>query len=363
MAKWQKKKLQDFEGGNFGKYQENVGGGDSPNGSSKPSDHGHGVNSDYRKENNDTMQPRTDDGKFTYKSANGKSIDPKYGPSRGKTVNPILTGGQNGVYIDDVEREFANKSGNIWNKLKDKWYNKGGEYILKSQGKNHKEKFSTRVASTPIWETVKEYDVNKGEFKGESKVFDEGKKGARTADEQAAIQKAQQTGEEQAVIEAANGGIKVKPGTVLNNPKVFKPQPNFVNPTQFTPQPTAGQSQGATTTVNTAANTADIENADYQPKYSNEEIKECKEILKDAGISDDEIAAFDNLSPKEKDEYIDKYLLSDEEEETTAEGAEQAETTEGSEPETEEKSEPEAKENEEEESEAVKTVRKLGFTD
>ena len=87
-SKYQKKKIQDTENSGFGNYDEGVGGGASPN-DSKQGTHGHGANSDYRKENNDTMQARTADGKFTYKSVNGQSIDPKYGPSRGKTVNPL----------------------------------------------------------------------------------------------------------------------------------------------------------------------------------------------------------------------------------------------------------------------------------
>ena len=250
MAEYKKEKLQDTDKSGFGKYGEATGGGASPN-PQKPGTHGHGVNSDYRQANNDTNQPRTEDGKFTYKSVNGKSIDPKYGPSRGKTVNPLLTGGVNGLYIDDlvddkgnllqegVKSQFAKQSGAIWNKYKDKWYQKGGEMSLSSKGQHHKEGFSTRVSAMAIWEVGRLiYNEKLGEFGGDiefehklgnggikqgsgyggisegKELFAKGKKGARTAEESQAFQKAQASGQEQAVMNAANGAIQVKPGTV-----------------------------------------------------------------------------------------------------------------------------------------------------
>lgn len=362
MAKYQKKKIQDTENSGFGKYDENTGGGASPE-PWEPGTHGHGVNSDYRQENNDTWQPRTSDGKFTYKSVNGKSIDPQYGPSRGKTVNPLLTGGVNGIMIDDVEQQFYNKSGKYYDKYKDKWYQKGSEYILMSQGKHHKAGFATRVAGDAIWNVAKQiYNEVTGDFGGdikfkhgigkdrdnpisykigsgyggkeESKTFQEGKRGAPAPEEKAAKQLAQATGQEQAVIDKSSGGIKLKPGVKLTPPQP-RPAPQ---PAPIGPSVGGGVSQPtAPANVNTA-NVGDIVNADYQPKYSDEDIEDVKSALKEGGFSDKEIADFESLSPKEKDDYIDKYFGSEEEVETEVE-EESAEPAEPSEPEREEEDE------------------------
>ena len=348
MAKYQKKKIQETEGGNFGKYKEATGGGGSPE-KGDPTKHGHGVNSDYRQANNDTMQPRTNDGKFTYKSVNGQSIDPKYGPSRGKTVNPLLTGGENGVMIDDVEQEFSSKSGKIWNKYKDKWYVKGAEYMLMSQGKGHKADWSTRVAGDTIWEIAKRrYDTVKGEFVGESRTFKESKKGKMGKEEQAAKQLAQATGQEQAVIDQASGGIKLKPGVTFAPAPKPTPAPT---PAPSTSIPAGGTTGTTSVNVNTAS-ASDIANADYTPKYSDDDISAARDILKQSGLSDSELKDFDALSPKEKDDYIDKYFdVAEDSEETTTEDKVEEDKTEDN------------KEIKEEDSEAVKKVKDLGFTD
>ena len=215
---FQKKKIQDAKDSGFGNYQEGVGGGGSPK-AKDPTKRAPGVNSDYRQSNNNTMQARTKDGKFTYKSVNGQSIDPKYGPSRGKTVNPLLTGGENGIKIEDVESEFADQKGEYWDKYKDKWYSKGGEFVVGDDWK-------VRVAGDAIWNVAKRrYDSVKGEFASESEVFSETKKGRPGKEEAAAKQKAQASGEEQAVISQKTGGIKLKPGTVLVKPEPKKSEP------------------------------------------------------------------------------------------------------------------------------------------
>lgn len=357
MAKFQKKKIQDTKNSNFGHYSEDTGGGipfDKGNTNTRTTQE----NGKLRKANNDTMQPRTDDGKFTYKSVNGQSINPKYGPSRGKTVNPLLTEGENGIYIDDVESQFANKKGKYWDKYKDKWYQGGGEYMLMSQGKHHKADFATRVAGDAIWNVAKRiYNKVTGEFGGiigegkESDVFKQGKKGARTAEEQAAYQKAQQTGEEQAVIDKSSGGIKLKPGTVLPVPQPA-PQPRTTGQSPIAPS-VGGNQPGAQPTLSAGSNVSAIENADYTPKYSDEDLNDVKEFMKQQGFSDDDIAKFDLLSPKEKDDYIDKNFIEDEEE-AVAEPEAQEETVE------EEKTE---EPKEEEDSEAIKKIKNLGFTD
>ena len=352
MAKknFQKKKIQDTENSGFGKYQEEVGGGGSPQ-AKDPHQRAPGVNSDYRKSNNDTMQPRTDDGKFTYKSVNGKPIDPKYGESRGKTVNPLLTGGKNGVKIEDVENDFYNKSGTYWNKYKDKWYQKGSEMVTNSDLK-------VRVAADAIWNVAKRrYDTVKGEFENESHTFDEVKKGRHGIEEQAAIQQAKKQGAEAGVIDRNTGGLKLKPGTVVQPPQP-KPQPvpRAGSRGGVTPVIPNGQ-PGVQPTVNTQS-VSDIANADYTPKYSDDDIAEARQVLAEqGGLSDDDLAKFDALSPKEKDEYIDEFFGA--EEETTEETPAPQENAD-SEPAKEESAQPQPKE---EESEAEKKIKAMGFSE
>lgn len=97
-----------FDGrGKIGSYAENTGGG-HPFSKGNSNTRTTGANGKIRQvENEDTDQARTSDGKFTYKSANGETA--KY-PGRGKTVPPQLTGGKNGVYINE---EDAQEKGGI----------------------------------------------------------------------------------------------------------------------------------------------------------------------------------------------------------------------------------------------------------
>lgn len=195
------KKMQETEGLNtgFGNYKETVGGGhpfEKGNSNTRTTKE----NGKKRKaENPTTMQPRTEDGKWTYKSVNGTSIDPKYGPSRGVTVPPTLTGGVNGIKIDDVEEQFGKKSGSYWDKWKDKWYTKGGKVIT--------EGLSTKVSAETVWNMAKEYNKDLGEFKGESENWTT-KTGTKSQAEKAAIQKAHDSKQQQNVISAKHGGIE-----------------------------------------------------------------------------------------------------------------------------------------------------------
>lgn len=315
---YQKKKIQSTYGGGFGKYQENTGGGDSPNGNAKPGTHGHGVNSDYRQENNDTMQPRTSDGKFTYKSVNGKSIDPKYGPSRGKTVNPLLTGGVNGIKISDVESQFASEQGSYWDKYKDKWYQKGSE-IVTSDGK-------TRVAAKAVWEVAKEsYNEVTGEFGGnikathklgnggvksiggqggtaESNVFDEVKRGRKTAEEQKAQQQALKTGKEQGVISKQTGGLKVKPGVQTNVAPAPQPAPK---------QQLAPSTPASTPAPQPAPKTPEApkSNLKYSPENFQAVTKYMQEHLgkKSPEKAQELIGKFNKLTDEQKVKQIDSW--------------------------------------------------------
>ena len=236
------KKIQDYDNSRFGKYDENTGGGhpfkagDSNTRTTKE-------NGKLRQSNNDTMQPRTNDGKFTYKSANGHAI--KSEKSRGKTVNPLLTGGVNGVYIEDVEKQFKEKSGEYFDKYKDTWYVGGGEMIGTD--------FKTHISQKACWEVAHEkYDEEKGELGGESKNWEYNKRGVKSKDEKAAIQKAQVSGKSEAVIDKSTGAIKNAPNKSANymtdNPEhkdLFekKEKPKFVKkttptkPAEVTPSP------------------------------------------------------------------------------------------------------------------------------
>lgn len=199
------KKLQETEGLNtgFGEYKESTGGG-------KPFEAGNSNTRTTREngkerqaKNPSTNQPRDNSGHFTYKSVNGQSIDPKYGPSRGKTVPPTLTGGDGTIKIEDVEKGFAKQSGAYWDKYKDKWYQKGSMVVTTG--------LSTKVSKETVWNQAKEYDKNLGEFKGESENW-ETKKGGKSKEEKEAIDKVKQSGEQQNVIEKETGAIKVKGG-------------------------------------------------------------------------------------------------------------------------------------------------------
>lgn len=205
---YSKKKIQDTEKSGFGKYTEENGGG-TPIGGVYGGGDGRGIWKKNGSPGHRDSQPRTNDGKFTYNSVNGKTISTN--KSRGKTVNPLLTGGVNGIKISDVEKEFGTEQGAIWDKYKDKWYRKGGEIVTTD--------LKTRVSAEAIWEVAKrKYDVVKGEFEEESSTFDTTKKGRKSLDEQKAVQVAKTTGEEAPVISSKTGGIKVKPGISL--PKV-----------------------------------------------------------------------------------------------------------------------------------------------
>ena len=201
-----KKGIKDTEGGNFGGYDEYNGGG-SPKGGiwggtngrvgwKKRENMGEVKQSEHRQ-----GQPRTNDGKFTYNSVNGKET--KY-ESRGETVNPLLTGGKNGVKISDVEAQFKAKKGTLYDKYKNDWYERGSERVSKDG-----RKYKVQLANDAIWNIAKRsFDVSKGEFTGESTTFAESKKGARGKDEKAAIAEARKAKASEQFVKSANGGIK-----------------------------------------------------------------------------------------------------------------------------------------------------------
>ena len=231
------KKIEEHDNSGFGKYKESTGGGKPFSTSNTRTTRENGK---YRQANNDTQQARDASGRFTYKSVNGESIDPKYGPSRGKTINPLLLGdmGKDLVYIEDVEKEFESKSGSYWDKYKDKWYVKGSKSVLGSGD------YRTKIAGESIWEIARHrYDEVKKQFGGEikwdddakewvateemseEKVFSETKKGRPTASEQAAKVEAKSTGEQAHVIDPKTGGIELAPnaGSIIKQAATHKP--------------------------------------------------------------------------------------------------------------------------------------------
>ena len=211
MAFKKKGGIKDTENSGFGAYDEGRGGG-SPKGGIWGGQSGR-VGWDNRERAGEVTQgehredqPRDAGGRFTYNSVNGKET--KY-ESRGKTVNPLLLGdkGKKSVLIEDVKKEFANKQGSLYNKFKDKWYQKGSEMITKDG-----RKFKTVISENDIWEIARvSFDVNKGGFTYEDENW-KTKTGRRSMAEKAARAEARQKGEE-TFVKDANGGIAKKAGS------------------------------------------------------------------------------------------------------------------------------------------------------
>lgn len=200
--------IKDTEGGNFGSYKEYNGGG-TPVGGHFGGQSGRVGWKERGEPGHRDEQPRTNDGKFTYNSVNG--METKY-DGRGKTVNPLLTGGENGVKIEDVKGQFQAKSGSLYDKYKGKFYQKKSMMVTK-EGK----KYVIKLSANDVWEAAK-YSIGKdGEFGtskraqkagvvAESKTFDETKKGAPGKLGTAAKAEAKKTGQEQ-FVKTESGAI------------------------------------------------------------------------------------------------------------------------------------------------------------
>ncbi|MBR3208888.1 MAG: hypothetical protein IKF82_01325 [Bacilli bacterium] len=83
-------KLNDTSKGILGKASEKIGSYSEAPGGGTPLAKGEKAPSKEWVDAHRKMQPRDEDGQFTYNSANGKGL--KYGPSRGTTVPPFLKG-------------------------------------------------------------------------------------------------------------------------------------------------------------------------------------------------------------------------------------------------------------------------------
>lgn len=205
--------IKDTEGGNFGHYNEEKGGG-TPRGGVWGGKNGR-VGWDEREKSGELPQnahredqPRTKDGKFTYNSTNGKET--KY-ESRGVTVNPLLTGGRNGIKIDDAKQQFASQSGYLWDTYgkTGKWWQKGSELITK-RGR----KYVVKLSDNDVWEVARvSFDVSKGGFTYEDTNWDKSKSGRHSKEEKAAIQNAKKAKAETYVKEAGSDAIKKKAGS------------------------------------------------------------------------------------------------------------------------------------------------------
>ena len=234
MAKSNFKKLtsiKDTEGGNFGNYDESKGGG-SPKGGVWGGKSGR-VGWDERQKAGELKQgdhrqdqPRTNDGKFTYNSVNGKET--KY-ESRGETVNPLLTGGENGIKIDEAKQQFASKQGSLYDKYKDKWYQRGSELISKNG-----RKYNVKLSQNDIWEIARiSFNIKEGAFTMENQNFLQTKAGRRSQNEKEAIQNAKANKQETFVKSSApTGGIQQKagsqPGQQLSTGIQFQLNPGII---------------------------------------------------------------------------------------------------------------------------------------
>ena len=232
MAKSNFKKMtsiKDTEGGNFGHYDEHKGGG-TPRGGVWGGKNGR-VGWDEREKSGELPQnahredqPRTNDGKFTYNGVNGKET--KY-ESRGETVNPLLTGGENGVKIEDAKKEFADKQGSIYDKYKGKWYQKGSKAVSKEGSK-----YKVKIAANDIWEIARaSFDLKTGGFLSEDQAFSETKAGRHSKEEKTAIQEAKKAKAAQ-FVKSGTGGIaqvaNAQPGTKVQTGAQFTINPAVI---------------------------------------------------------------------------------------------------------------------------------------
>lgn len=202
--------IKDTEGGNFGNYKEYNGGG-TPRGGVWGGKDGR-VGWDEREKSGELpqnahrqSQPRDKFGHYTYNSVNGKET--KY-ESRGKTVNPLLTGGDGTIKIEDAKKEFSDKQGSLYDKYKDKWYQKGSEMITK-EGK----KYTVKLSANDIWEIARvSFNIQTGAFNYEPENFDKSKAGRHSKEEKVGIQEAKQNKGE-AFVKNVQGGIQQKAGS------------------------------------------------------------------------------------------------------------------------------------------------------
>ncbi len=312
-------KIHETENSKFGQYKEDRGGG-SPKGGmyggrsgrvgwDRRIDEGEVTGSQHRKD-----QPRTSDGKFTYNSTNGKPLHQK---SRGVTVNPLLTGGENGIKIKDVEKEFAAKKGYYYNRFKDNAYQKKTMLVTRD-GK----KWVIKLSGDAVWDVAKRsWDVSKNEFTGESKVFSETKKGNPGVAGAIAKRYAKKTKSEQFVRDIQKGQKDYDPkGSIkvmdkyankkaaltgmLNKLNANAGTNTNVNTNTSKPSTSANVNVNASNTANTVNNNnSNTGSSVPQLKHTPEQIAQIRQMCTDNGMdtsnfTDEQI---DNIA----DEFFD----------------------------------------------------------
>lgn len=325
-----KSKIEDTKGGNFGGYHEDHGGGTPVNGG------GRGEWTRRGRPGHRVEQPRTDDGKFTYNSANGKGLSS--GPSRGKTVNPVLTGGENGIYIDDVidkkgklkkgiKTQFEEKSGDYWEKYKDDFYQEGDKIVLAADAK-------TRIAAKSIWEVAKVYNTDIGEFQeriggdkknpiwgtSEGENFAQVKKGRKNKEEKDAVNTAKTTGKEAFVKDAGPaGGIqsgkkwqKKQPTTPVSAPTPQPKKPTVTPTAQTKPsQPVTPVSAPVQQPVSQQPTVSAGSGTTTQPqlKRSTKQLEGLRtKLLAKAQGDSNKMNKIKNLTPAQLDTLYDKVV-------------------------------------------------------
>lgn len=305
MAKKLKKhtNIADFENSGFGTYNEDLGGG-TPVGGVWGGRSGR-VGWQNRKNAGEVSQgasrdeqPRTADGKFSYNSLNGKET--KYTP-RGKTVNPLLTGGKNGIKISTVKAQFQERKGEFYDKYKSVFYQASSGLATKV-GKD----YLIKVAGEDIWEIARRsWDISTGQFGGENTAFTKTKRGRVSAQDKAAKRFAKKTGQEQFVMDKKDPNairaakLKIKGS---NDSSLKQASSNLIQ------QASSNNSQNQSQNTNSEG----IKNPDRkidgksdasQMKHTVVEIAAIREILKDQGF--DSTGITDEQIDQMADQYFD----------------------------------------------------------
>lgn len=324
----------------YGTYDENTGGGEPIITGNPPVDRGAWAKHNY-KEKRESGQPRTKDGKFTYNSVNGKEIKSvslgKDGKSRGHTINPLLTGGVNGLDVKESRKAIEN--GTIGNdktlqKVKDLYYPASGVYV----GLDGKVRYTKEDVFDTFMRSMKadSKSANKvQDLKFEGLDADSVKKGRHTLDERKAIAKNKKAGNEFWVVDSATNKIKQ---FIKNNPnspiaqlinKVSSNTTNNNNNSNINVKPWSPVSSNNNTNVsnpvpnnNTNNNQTSNINPNIQNKmagvnysknstqhvfnHSQQDIDSLRDKLKNT--NDPKIQSLANLSDDMLDKLFDKFV-------------------------------------------------------
>ena len=182
----------------LGTYEENTGGGTPLAKGEKLKDH---------PEAHRVMQPRDENGQFTYNSANRKPL--KYGPSRGTTIPPFLTG---------INMTFAIKKGDTSIVF--------DNAIWKSE---------LNITANEFFNSFKQYDTS---IEGGFKILQEGKmskkKGAKSKFEKAVLE----SGEKGVIYTKGEDSVEYPPKLLsMFKDYISKAKNKKINPSIFSVTP------------------------------------------------------------------------------------------------------------------------------